>query len=252
MTATVFDNVTRIVRDDMIKLNRERSLYGTEFEIKLRNDMTQRAVARDCAEWLRRCATFKSNVTDEFMSGFVAVESKVGKHVYMPLNGFTGVGLGCQRGNNVYNLMARLDAPASDQWFQTFNSLWNDHRRLKDVTDAVIDHISVVYQENAPELIYFMTLFNVFNEFLNDISDDVLPNEATGFKQSIIWSKLYDFQRDAVLSIINKLEQFNGCILADSVGIGATTIWSSSTSLTTSGTAEITSARLNAKTVTFD
>ena len=67
-----------------------------------------------------------------------------------------------------------------------------------------------------------MALYHVFSEFLNDISEDVLPNEATGFKQSKIWSMLYDFQRDAVLAIINKLEQYNGCILADSVGLGKT------------------------------
>lgn len=82
--------------------------------------------------------------------------------------------------------------------------------------------ISTVYQENAPELVYFMTLYNIFNEFLEDISEDVLPNEATGFKDSVIWNKLFHFQKDAALAIINKLEQFNGCILADSVGLGKT------------------------------
>ena len=80
--------------------------------------------------------------------------------------------------------------------------------------------INTVYQENSPELIYFMTLYNIFNEFLEDISEDVLPNEATGFQDSIIWHKLYHFQKDAALGIINKLEQYNGCILADSVGLG--------------------------------
>lgn len=67
--------------------------------------------------------------------------------------------------------------------------------------------------ENRPELIYFMTLYTIFNEFLEDISEDGLLNEATGFKNSQIWNKLYNFQKDAVLGIINKLEQYNGCIL---------------------------------------
>ena len=93
---------------------------------------------------------------------------------------------------------------------------------MQDVTDVVIENISTVYAENSPEFIYFMTLYHVFSEFLDDISEDVLPNEATGFKQSKIWSMLYDFQRDAVLAIINKLEKYNGCILADSVGLGKT------------------------------
>ena len=204
------------------KLNRERSLYGTDFELKLRNDLTQGAVARDCVEWIRRCATFKSNVTDEFMSGFALVENKTDRVAYSPLNGFTGVDLGCQRGNYMCNLVNRIEPPAAEIFFRTFNSLWNNNQNFKDVTDAVIENLSSVYAENSPALIYFMTLYNVFNEFLNDISEDVLPDEATGFKHSQIWSMLYDFQRDAVLAIINKLEQFNGCILADSVGLGKT------------------------------
>lgn len=93
---------------------------------------------------------------------------------------------------------------------------------MQDVTEDVIESISAVYQENAPELVYFLTLYHIFSEFLEDISEDVLPNEATGFKSSIIWNKLYASQRDAALGIINKLEQYNGCILADSVGLGKT------------------------------
>ena len=105
---------------------------------------------------------------------------------------------------------------------QLFETLWNDHEKMQDVTDMIISNISTAYNENSPEFIYFMMLYHVFSEFLNDISEDVLPNEATGFKQSKVWSMLYDFQRDAVLAIINKLEQYNGCILADSVGLGKT------------------------------
>lgn len=105
---------------------------------------------------------------------------------------------------------------------QLFETLWNDHDKLQDVTNVVIENITTAYNENSPEFIYFMTLYHVFSEFLDDISEDELPNEATGFKQSKIWSLLYDFQRDAVLAIINKLERYNGCILADSVGLGKT------------------------------
>lgn len=204
------------------RLNRETSLYGTEFEIKLRNEMTGRAVARECAEWIRRKATFKSNVTRENMGGFMTVDSSVEQTAYMPLNGFTTVDIGCERGNNSYNMVNRMEAPFSTQYMQLFETLWNDREKMQDVTDMIISNISTVYNENSPEFIYFMTLYHVFSEFLNDISEDVLPNEATGFKQSKIWSMLYDFQRDAVLAIINKLEQYNGCILADSVGLGKT------------------------------
>lgn len=203
-------------------ISHESSLYGTEFEIKLRNEMTQRAIAKECAEWIRKKATFKSNVTGENMPGFMTVAGHQDQTAYMPIGGFTTVDIGCERGNNSYNMINRIEAPFATQYIQLFNGLWNDHAKLQDVTDVVIDHISTAYNENSPEFIYFMTLYHVFSEFLEDISEDVLPNEATGFKQSKIWSMLYDFQRDAVLAIINKLEKFNGCILADSVGLGKT------------------------------
>lgn len=204
------------------RLSRESSLYGTEFEIKLRNEMTQKAIAKECADWIKRKATFKSNVTGENMGGFMTVNAPAEEVAYMPMNGFTTVDIGCERGNNSYNMVNRMEAPFSTQYMQLFESLWNDKDKMQDVTDVIISNISTAYNENSPEFIYFMTLYNVFSEFLDDISEDVLPNEATGFKQSKIWSMLYDFQRDAVLAIINKLERYNGCILADSVGLGKT------------------------------
>jgi len=204
------------------KHTREQSLYGTEFEIKLRNEMTQKAIAKECADWIRRKATFKSNTTGENMSGFMTVEGQHEHYTYMPINGFTTIDIGCERGNNAYNIVNRLENPITAEYLKTFNAIWSDKDKLQDVTDVVIENIATAYNENAPELIYFMTLYNVFSEFLEDISEDVLPNEATGFKNSKIWEMLYDFQRDAVLAIINKLEKYNGCILADSVGLGKT------------------------------
>lgn len=204
------------------RLNRESSLYGTEFEIKLRNEMTQKAIAKECADWIRRKATFKSNTTNEIMGGFMTVTGPTSNVAYMPISGFTTVDIGCDRGNNSYNMTNRFEAPFSAQYIQLFESLWNDKKKLQDVTDVVIENITTAYNENSPEFIYYMTLYHVFSEFLDDISEDELPNEATGFKQSKIWNMLYDFQRDAVLAIINKLERYNGCILADSVGLGKT------------------------------
>lgn len=204
------------------RLNRENSLYGTEFELKLRNEMNQKAIAKECADWIKRKATFKSNITGENMTGFVNVTSSNSATTYMPINGFTTVDIGCERGNNTYNMVNRFESPFADSYINLFEGLWNDKNKLQDVTDIVIDNMTSVYNENSPESIYILILYHVFSEFLNDISTDELPNEATGFKQSKIWNMLYDFQRDAVLAIINKLERYNGCILADSVGLGKT------------------------------
>lgn len=204
------------------RLNRENSLYGTEFELKLRNEMNQKAIAKECADWIKRKATFKSNITGENMTGFLNVTNSNSATTYMPINGFTTVDIGCERGNNTYNMINRFESPFADSYINLFESLWNDKNKLQDVTEIVIENMISVYNENSPESIYFLILYHVFSEFLNDISTDELPNEATGFKQSKIWNMLYDFQRDAVLAIINKLERYNGCILADSVGLGKT------------------------------
>ena len=200
------------------RLNRERSLYGTEFEVKLRNELSQKAIAKECAEWIREKVTFKSNVTNENMLGFMNVDDKN----YNPIQGFTTVDLGCERGNNAYNYVQKSDAPFSNAYINLFEQLWNDKAKMQEVTEEVIESITTAYNENSPDFIYFVTLYNIFNEFLEDISEDVLPNEATGFKDSKIWNMLYNFQKDAVLAIINKLEKYNGCILADSVGLGKT------------------------------
>ena len=201
------------------RLNRERSLYGTDFEIKLRNELTQKAIAKECAEWVRKKITFKSNVTQEQMMGFLTVDEST----YMPINSFTTVDLGCERGNNAYYPVQKTESYENGRYFlRLFEELWNDEKKLQNVTDIVLDSISTAYRENSPDFVYFFTLYNIFNEFLEDISEDVLPNEATGFKQSKVWNILYNFQKDAALAIINKLENYNGCILADSVGLGKT------------------------------
>ena len=200
------------------RLNRERNLYGSEFEIKLRNELSQRAIAKECAEWIRKKACFKSNRTGENMMGFATVNDTA----YMPINGFTTVELGCERGDNAYTMITKFDAPFAQQYLSLFNQVWNDNSKMQVVTDKVLDNITNAYKENSPDFIYFVTLYNIFKEFLDDLSEDELPNEASGFKESQIWNKLYNFQKDACLAIINKLEKYNGCILADSVGLGKT------------------------------
>ena len=199
------------------RLNRERSLYGTEFEVKLRNELTQKAIAKECAEWIKNKVTFKSNTSDKSIQGQIVVDG-IG---YTPINNFTTVELGCEKGN-IINTSIVKDESLAKVLLNDFNDIWNDGKVLQEVTDEVIENITAAYNENAPDFIYFVTLYNIFNEFLEDISEDVLPNEATGFKDSKIWSMLHNFQRDAALAIINKLEKYNGCILADSVGLGKT------------------------------
>jgi hypothetical protein len=205
------------------KQDRERSLYGSEFEIQLRNKLTQRAIAKECADWMRRKARFKSNRTKAPMQPFACVQASGTDTAYMPLHGFTAVDLGYQQGNAVSNLVNKMDEPAfATTYLSLFDQIWNDPEKVEDVTAQICEHIASVYQENSPESIYFLMLYNIFNEFLDEIDEDVLPNDRTGYQDTLIWKKLFNYQRDAATGIINKLETYSGCILADSVGLGKT------------------------------
>jgi len=220
----VTDNVRHEAREYHIpKRSTDQRVFGSEFEIRLKNRLTQRAIAKQCADWIRQKARFKSNCTGAPMQAFVCVNADSHDTVYMPLHGFTAVDLGYQRGNAVSNFINRMDeAVATQSFLKLFDQIWNDSSKVAEVTDVICEHIAAVYHENAPQVIYFLILHNIFNEFLADIREDVLPNERTGYQDSAIWSKLYAFQKDAAVGIINKLETYNGCILADSVGLGKT------------------------------
>ncbi len=205
------------------KLERENSLYGTEFELRLKNELTQKAIARECADWIREKASFRSNRSTAPMQQFVCVESGPQHSAYLPLHGFTAVDLGYQKGDAVSNFITKLDdASSTRSYFNLFKQIWSDGSRLEEVTAQICEHIAAVYKENAPDFVYFAILYNIFSEFLEDVCEDVLPNDMTGYQNSLIWKKLFNFQRDAAVGVINKLEKYNGCILADSVGLGKT------------------------------
>ena len=157
------------------------------------------------------------------MQQFLCIKNSEQQMAYAPLHGFTAVDLGYQPGDAVSNFVNRFDEnPHAETYLQLFDKIWNDPAKLEDVTEAICEHIESVYQENSPERIYFLMLYNIFKEFLEDINEDVLPNDRTGYQNSLVWQKLFNYQRDAAVGIINKLETYNGCILADSVGLGKT------------------------------
>lgn len=210
--------------------NREKSINGSEYEVRLKNELNGKAIAKECAKWIEQKVKFKSNINFNPIDKFINIENKSGLFnknnliTYLNVEQFNTIGFGYEKGNSLFTTVTKVDDnyEMTRFYIQSFDELWNDKNNFKDVTEDVLNFITDLYKENSPEFIYYIILYNIFTEFLEDISEDELANEKTGFKESVIWNTLYDFQKDAVLGIINKLERHNGCILADSVGLGKT------------------------------
>jgi hypothetical protein len=109
-----------------------------------------------------------------------------------------------------------------DWFFTSFNELWENTAAVQDVKDKVLEQMRILYKENTPEFVYFVTLYNIFNNYLDELTEDNIVKSRTGFKDTLIWNKLYKFQKDGVMGAIDKIEKYNGCIIADSVGLGKT------------------------------
>ena len=207
--------------------NREKSIFGSEFEVKLKNELNGEGIAKECAKWVKEKAIFKSNISSNYIQRFINLKNNDGTNednkTFINTDKFDSAGLGYTKDNSIFATITEIDDYEHTKYYlDSFNDLWNNQKELVDITDDVVNYLNDLYKENSPEFIYYITLYNIFHEFLQDISEDDIANEKTGFKESKIWNSLYDFQKDAVLGIINKLEKYNGCILADSVGLGKT------------------------------
>lgn len=206
--------------------NRKKAISGSEFEINLKNELKGRAIAKECRAWIEQKVRIKTNTSSRYIQPQLIIDNgaEAGeKMLYNGIDEFSSAGFGYESDNAILRTVIKSDDfGMTRQFIENFDTVWNDENALRDITNEVTEYIADLYKENSPEFIYYLTLYNIFDEFLEDITEDELPNDRTGFKESLIWHKMYDFQRDAVLGIINKLERYNGCILADSVGLGKT------------------------------
>jgi hypothetical protein len=220
--AFMVDEIKEQYREYAIpKAEREMALFGASYELKLMNELTQKAIAKECAEWVRRKAEFKTIKVDEPISDGVRIEC--GSNVFSVdrLKNFDRKELGYEA-STLKTRRNLYEAPNSLDYLAEFEDYWNDNEYFRDITQEVLDKLNIAYKEHSPEFLYYVMLYNLFSDFLEDVNQDYLPNEGVKYKQSKVWNMLYDFQKDAVVSIISKLEKYNGCILADSVGLGKT------------------------------
>ena len=206
--------------------SRERGVGGTGLELTLRNNLNQRALARECAEWIRAKGAFRSaKVSGAIQSGgtYVVENPSGDDHAFMGAAAdFTQEGLGYERKPGSVMGVSHFEGAAEAAGLKAmFESVWANPALTADVTAEVAAQVETLYRENPPEFIYFLTLYHLFRDFLEGNGDDDI-RPGLKFEESAVWNHLYDFQKDAVVGAIRKLEKYKGCIIADSVGLGKT------------------------------
>lgn len=202
----------------------DATLFGNREERRSNSALCQRYLSRQCLSWIADHATFRSPQSSppEAENTFLIAGAPGHRTAYSPLAALSGTALGTAPSSRRLKRVTITEGAEAEAFERDFEELWNDATTLTDVTRQVTAALQLAVQDNSPESIYYLALQHIFGDYLRELDDDTLPNEATGFRQSAIWTQLYDFQRDAALSIVHKLERYNGCILADSVGLGKT------------------------------
>lgn len=202
----------------------ETLLTGNKYEIKFRNELTQASIAKECAQWVKEKVKFKSSKFPGAVgSKFIHIKNtKKSDLLINNTNDFSASGLGYTSSEQLIFANSINDSPMTDQMLQMFDMFWQNDMMLTDIKDKILKDIEKIYKDNSPEYIYFVTLYNIFKEYLGELTEDNIIKSKTGFKDTVIWNKLYKFQKDGVLGAIDKLEKYNGCIIADSVGLGKT------------------------------
>lgn len=222
----LFGEPTFIKALDPTKVNkRDFKIEDDKIVIPIESRLTQKAIAKECSEWIQQKVEIKSMVKPNFLHGkmyHVTQQSGVEKAIVGSSN-FTVNGLGLGGSPNIeLNLVVDNDRDRADlkAWFQ---ELWDDNTGLvEDVKEQVLKYLEQLYIENEPEFIYFKTLFHIFENYLDEQQKGGLLTGQTGFFESEVWAMLYEFQKDGVKGAINKILRHNGCIIADSVGLGKT------------------------------
>lgn len=221
---TFVKNKKDINREFKLSGSYERGLAGDRYEMKLKNELKQSEIAKECANWIREKVEVRA-YDEEYplpQKMYLMENKKDESACIFGSSDFTSSGLGLVPSKKLEANTYIKDSIYTQQLLNQFELYWNDKDKVKDVKAHLLKSLEEVYRENNPEFIYFVTLYNIFKDYLNDLSEEDIIKTKTGFKESVVWNKLYNFQKDGVLGAIDKLEKYHGCILADSVGLGKT------------------------------
>jgi SNF2 family DNA or RNA helicase len=196
-------------------------LVGTASDRKFRNGLNMDRVAKACAAWLDKKAEIRT-VSTAVPQNLFHIKSGDQTTAISGSSPFTSSGLGFTASQGHEMNTCFEGGKECENLLSWFDSIWNNSDSNSNAKKKMLDRLRQIYVDKSPELIYYQTLFNVFHGSIDEISEDKIIKTQTGIKETVVWNKLYQFQRDGVLGAINKLEQYNGCIIADSVGLGKT------------------------------
>jgi len=192
--------------------------------LELSNKLQQKRVAKECADWIEQKVDIKTIKQSNLLHGKMYHVATAGvEDAILGSSNFTvrGLGLGSAGNNIELNLIVdgNRDRQELKQWF---DDLWSNPALVKDVKQDVLNYLKQLYENNTPEFIYYKTLFHIFEKFLVDTDQTKTDLGKTSLFETEVWKALYEFQKDGVKGAINKILRHNGCIIADSVGLGKT------------------------------
>lgn len=199
------------------------SLCGEPEEIKFKNQLQQVKIARECAIWLKE----KVKVKEVKQKGTIPfnlyhIENTDNNIAIQGSSNLSSVGLGYTNSNTFAMNTKHTDVDTTKGFISTFDEVWNNESMAQDIKKEILQNIENISANKSPQFLYFMTLYNIFKDFIGELNEEEIIKSKTGFKDTLVWNKLYNFQKDGVVGAIDKLEKHNGCIIADSVGLGKT------------------------------
>ena len=199
-----------------------QTLIGAEAEVRLLNQLQQKRIAAEFSQWLASKVDVKASINSQPGQNIIHLNS--GDHSYVIHGSATlsPIGLGEVRSETLQMNMGLSDSESTKQLLSWFDTVWSDASSVRNIKTELISKLDYIAADQPANLIYFLTLFHIFKDFIEDIDEDSIIRSKTGFKDTQVWNKLYKFQKDGVLGAIDKLEKYNGCIIADSVGLGKT------------------------------
>ena len=198
-------------------------IFGESEEIKFKNSLQQVPIARECATWIREKVKVKEVKTQGVIPfNLYHIDNTNDIIAIQGSSNFSSVGLGYTNSNTFHMNTLVKDSETTRGFLATFDEIWNNKSMVHDIKEKLLNSIEEISSDKSPEFLYFLTIYNIFKDFIGDLDEEKIIRTKTGFKDTLVWNKLYNFQRDGVLGAIDKLEKYNGCIIADSVGLGKT------------------------------